>query len=129
MVRIDKGIKTLSNINMILAFIVLIGLFLVGPTLYILNTFTNGLGNYIFNFFSMSLRIPMDGGAKFQWVQNWTIFYWAWWVSWAPFVGIFIARVSRGRTIKEFILECYLLQLLYLSFLCSVRRSSSVSSA
>lgn len=114
---------------MILAFIVLIGLFLVGPTLYILNTFTNGLGNYIFNFFSMSLRIPMDGGAKFQWVQNWTIFYWAWWVSWAPFVGIFIARVSRGRTIKEFILECYLLQLLYLSFLCSVRRSSSVSSA
>ena len=52
----------------------------------------------------MSLRIPMDGGAKFQWVQNWTIFYWAWWVSWAPFVGIFIARVSRGRTIKEFIL-------------------------
>mgnify|MGYP001756633659 FL=1 len=101
---IDKGIKTLSNINMILAFIVLIGLFLVGPTLYILNTFTNGLGNYIFNFFSMSLRIPMDGGAKFQWVQNWTIFYWAWWVSWAPFVGIFIARVSRGRTIKEFIL-------------------------
>ena len=89
---------------MILAFIVLIGLFLVGPTLYILNTFTNGLGNYIFNFFSMSLRIPMDGGAKFQWVQNWTIFYWAWWVSWAPFVGIFIARVSRGRTIKEFIL-------------------------
>ena len=54
---------------MILAFIVLIGLFLVGPTLYILNTFTNGLGNYIFNFFSMSLRIPMDNGAKFQWVQ------------------------------------------------------------
>ena len=79
---------------MILAFIVLIGLFLVGPTLYILNIFTNGLGNYIFNFFSMSLRIPMDGGAKFQWVQNWTIFYWAWWVSWAPFVGIFIARIT-----------------------------------
>ena len=65
---------------------------------------TNGLGNYIFNFFSMSLRIPMNGGEKFQWLQNWTIFYWAWWVSWAPFVGIFIARVSRGRTIKEFIL-------------------------
>ncbi|HHC8904877.1 TPA: BCCT family transporter [Staphylococcus aureus] len=100
---IDKGIKTLSNINMLLAFVVLIGLFIVGPTLYILNTFTNGLGNYIANFFSMSLRIP-TGGQKFQWLQNWTIFYWAWWISWAPFVGIFIARVSKGRTIKEFIL-------------------------
>ena len=100
---IDKGIKTLSNINMALAFIVLVGLFIVGPTLYILNTFTNGLGNYIANFFSMSLRIP-SSQQKFQWLQNWTIFYWAWWVSWAPFVGIFIARVSRGRTIKEFIL-------------------------
>ncbi len=100
---IDKGIKTLSNINMLLAFVVLIGLFIVGPTLYILNTFTNGLGNYIANFFSMSLRIP-SGGQKFQWLQNWTIFYWAWWISWAPFVGIFIARVSKGRTIKEFIL-------------------------
>lgn len=100
---IDKGIKTLSNINMGLAFLVLVGLFIVGPTLYILNTFTNGLGNYIANFFKMSLRIP-SGGEKFQWLQQWTIFYWAWWISWAPFVGIFIARVSRGRTIKEFIL-------------------------
>lgn len=112
---IDKGIKTLSNVNMFLAFIVLIGLFIVGPTLYILNTFTNGLGNYIFNFFSMSLRIPMNGGEKFQWLQNWTIFYWAWWVSWAPFVGIFIARVSRGRTIKEFILGVLFVLHLYVS--------------
>lgn len=101
---IDKGIKSLSNINMALAFVVLIALFCVGPTLSILNTFTNGLGDYIANFFKMSLRIPQSGGEKFQWLQNWTIFYWAWWISWAPFVGIFIARVSRGRTIKEFIL-------------------------
>ncbi|MBF7025193.1 BCCT family transporter [Staphylococcus kloosii] len=101
---IDKGIKSLSNINMVLAFIVLVGLFIVGPTLQILNTFTNALGDYIFNFFKMSLRIPQSGGEKFQWVQQWTLFYWAWWISWAPFVGIFISRVSRGRTIKEFIL-------------------------
>lgn len=101
---INKGIKTLSNINMILAFLVLIVLFCVGPTLTILNTFTNSLGDYIANFFNMSLRIPQSGGEKFQWLQQWTIFYWAWWISWAPFVGIFIARVSRGRTIKEFIL-------------------------
>lgn len=101
---INKGIKILSNINMLLAFIVLVGLFIVGPTLYILNTFTNGLGNYIFNFFNMSLRIPDQDTGKFDFLKNWTIFYWAWWISWAPFVGIFIARVSRGRTIKEFII-------------------------
>lgn len=101
---IDKGIKNLSNINMALAFLVLIVLFFVGPTLHILNTFTNSLGDYIANFFNMSLRIPQNGGEKFKWMQNWTIFYWAWWISWAPFVGIFIARVSKGRTIKEFIL-------------------------
>ncbi|MGX5791093.1 BCCT family transporter [Staphylococcus equorum] len=101
---IDKGIKSLSNINMALAFLVLLLLFCVGPTLTILNTFTNSLGDYIANFFNMSLRIPQSGGEKFQWLKQWTIFYWAWWISWAPFVGIFIARVSRGRTIKEFIL-------------------------
>ena len=65
---IDKGIKTLSNINMLLAFVVLIGLLLLGQRFYILNTFTNGLGNYIANFFSMSLRIP-SGGQKFQWLK------------------------------------------------------------
>lgn len=123
---IDKGIKTLSNVNMLLAFIVLIGLFIVGPTLYILNTFTNGLGNYIFNFFSMSLRIPMNGGEKFQWLQNWTIFYWAWWVSWAPFVGIFIARVSRGRTIKEFILGVLFVPALVCFFFFAVFGASAV---
>ena len=67
---IDKGIKNLSNINMILAFVVLVVLFCVGPTLQILNTFTNSLGNYIANFFNMSLRIPQSGGEKFQWMQN-----------------------------------------------------------
>ena len=89
---------------MLLAFVVLLVLFCVGPTLNILNMFTNTLGDYIANFFKMSLRIPQSGGEKYQWLQQWTIFYWAWWISWAPFVGIFIARVSRGRTIKEFIL-------------------------
>lgn len=101
---ISKGIKYLSNINMLLAFIVLVLVFVLGPTLYILNTFSNGLGNYIAHFFDMSLRMPLNNEQQKTWVNNWTIFYWAWWVSWAPFVGIFIARVSRGRTIKEFII-------------------------
>ena len=101
---INRGIKMLSNFNMVIAVIVLVGLFLLGPTLYILNMFTSSLGSYIANFFDMSLRLPMNDTEAFSWIQGWTIFYWAWWVSWAPFVGIFIARVSKGRTIKEFIL-------------------------
>lgn len=101
---IDKGIKRLSNLNMSLAFFILLALFIVGPTLYILNSFTNSLGNYITGFFDMGLRLPMNDEDQMNWISDWTIFYWAWWVSWAPFVGIFIARVSRGRTIKEFII-------------------------
>ncbi len=101
---ISKGIKMLSNINMSLAFAVVLIVFLIGPTLYILNMFANSLGNYIAHFFDMSLRLSIDNPSKTKWIQNWTIFYWAWWISWAPFVGIFIARVSRGRTIKEFII-------------------------
>ncbi|MCD2137742.1 BCCT family transporter [Salinicoccus halitifaciens] len=101
---INKGIKRLSNLNMSLAAIVLLALFIIGPTLYILNMFTHSIGNYIANFFEMGLRLPMNDEAQMNWVIDWTIFYWAWWISWAPFVGIFIARVSRGRTIKEFII-------------------------
>ncbi|MBM7554284.1 BCCT family transporter [Thalassobacillus pellis] len=101
---ISKGIKYLSNINMWLAFLLLTLLFIVGPTLYILNMFTSTLGGYITNFFDMSFRIaPLNEDSQ-TWIKGWTIFYWAWWISWSPFVGIFIARISRGRTIKEFML-------------------------
>ncbi|UEX90632.1 BCCT family transporter [Staphylococcus ratti] len=113
---ISKGIKYLSNFNMALAFIVLMLVFVLGPTLYILNTFSNGLGNYIAHFFDMSLRIPLNNENQKMWLNNWTIFYWAWWISWAPFVGIFIARVSRGRTIKEFIVGVLLVP----SFVCFI---------
>lgn len=101
---INKGIKRLSNLNMSLAATILLALFIIGPTLYILNMFTHSVGNYIANFFEMGLRLPMNDEEQMNWVTDWTIFYWAWWISWAPFVGIFIARVSRGRTIKEFII-------------------------
>ncbi|GAE92273.1 glycine betaine transporter OpuD [Gracilibacillus boraciitolerans JCM 21714] len=101
---IGRGIKYLSNINMGLGFLLLLLLFAVGPTLYILNMFTSTFGSYIANFFDMSFRIsPLNEQGR-TWIDNWTIFYWAWWISWAPFVGIFIARISKGRTIKEFML-------------------------
>ncbi|WP_018933225.1 glycine betaine uptake BCCT transporter [Gracilibacillus lacisalsi] len=101
---IGKGIKYLSNINMGLGFALLLLLFIVGPTIYILNMFTTTLGSYLANFFDMSFRLsPLNEKGR-TWIDNWTIFYWAWWISWAPFVGIFIARISKGRTIKEFML-------------------------
>ncbi|ARI77827.1 BCCT family transporter [Halobacillus mangrovi] len=101
---IHKGIKYLSNINMGLGFFLLILLFIVGPTLHILNMFTASLGNYLTNFIEMSFRIAPLNEDNRGWINSWTIFYWAWWISWSPFVGIFIARISKGRTLKEFML-------------------------
>ncbi|MFD1609351.1 BCCT family transporter [Oceanobacillus luteolus] len=98
---LNKGIRYLSNLNLALCFLLLIFVFLMGPTVFILNAFTLGLGDYITNFIQYSLRLePYVGGT---WVRDWTIFYWAWAISWSPFVGAFVARVSRGRTIREFI--------------------------
>ncbi|WP_033543998.1 BCCT family transporter [Planococcus sp. CAU13] len=101
---IGRGIKYLSNINMVLAFALVILLLFAGPTIYILNMFTHSLGGYLSNFFMMSFHLEPLNIDRRAWVNSWTIFYWAWWISWAPFVGIFIARISRGRTVKEFVL-------------------------
>lgn len=98
---IDKGIKLLGDINLILAFGLLILTIVLGPTLKFINSFTNGLGLYINEFVSSSLHIEAFGDNS--WLNSWTIFYWAWWIAWAPFVGTFIARISKGRTIREFI--------------------------
>ncbi|WP_456272928.1 glycine betaine uptake BCCT transporter [Bacillus sp. AK031] len=106
---IGKGIKYLSNINMGLAILLLVLLFIAGPTMYILNMFTHTLGSYISDFFDMSLRLAPLSEENRGWINGWTIFYWAWWISWAPFVGIFIARISKGRTVKEFLFGVLLL--------------------
>ncbi|MFC4738352.1 BCCT family transporter [Bacillus daqingensis] len=101
---LNRGIKILSNVNMILAFTLFFFLFIFGPTLFNLNLFTNTIGTYIQQLPSMSFRIsPFDEDER-AWIDGWTIFYWAWWISWAPFVGSFIARVSKGRTLREFVL-------------------------
>ena len=98
---VGKGIKWLSNMNLLLALVLMLVVFVVGPTVAIIDTFTNTLGAYASDFVRMSLRMTpfRDSG----WVGGWTVFYWAWWIAWSPFVGLFIARVSRGRTIREFI--------------------------
>lgn len=98
---IDKGIKLLGDINLTLASSLLVLVMIVGPTLAIINSFTNGLGEYINGFITNSLHVEAFGDNS--WLNSWTIFYWAWWIAWAPFVGTFIARISKGRTIREFI--------------------------
>ncbi|WAA08753.1 glycine betaine uptake BCCT transporter [Fervidibacillus albus] len=100
---ISKGIKYLSNINLISATILLLLMFIIGPTVLILNMFTETLGGYLQNIVQMSFRIAPLKAEQRNWINGWTIFYWAWWIAWSPFVGIFIARVSRGRTIREFL--------------------------
>jgi glycine betaine transporter len=98
---VSKGVKILSNFNMIVAALLALAVFLLGPTVAIIETFTTTLGSYLSEIVRMSLRATPFRDSS--WVGNWTIFYWAWWISWSPFVGLFIARVSRGRTIREFI--------------------------
>ena len=99
---VTKGIKWLSSFNLIVAALLALAVFILGPTIVIIDTLTSTLGSYVSEFVRMSLR--MTPFRDSQWVGGWTIFYWAWWVSWSPFVGLFIARVSRGRTVREFIL-------------------------
>lgn len=113
---IGKGIKYLSNTNMVLAVILFILVFIIGPSVLILNLFTDSLGLYIRDFFLMTFRsAPLDTGNR-EWINNWTIFYWAWWIAWSPFVGIFVARISRGRTIREFLIGVTLVPA-FISFL------------
>lgn len=99
---VEKGVKLLSNFNMLLAAALALAVFALGPSVAIIDTLTNTLGSYVTEIVRMSLRATPFRDST--WVGNWTIFYWAWWISWSPFVGLFIARVSRGRTVREFIL-------------------------
>lgn len=101
---IGAGIKWLSNINLSLAGILLASVLVLGPTLFIFRNFVESLGFYFGNLFQMTFDVgAFHGEAGQAWFQDWTIFYWGWWISWAPFVGVFIARISRGRTVREFI--------------------------
>ena len=101
---VGKGIQYVSNANMVLASLLAIFVFVLGPTVAVLNMVPTAIGNYLQSFFEMAARTAdsADGTAG-EWLSGWTIFYWAWWISWSPFVGMFLARISRGRTVREFI--------------------------
>ncbi|MDA3648051.1 BCCT family transporter [Saccharopolyspora indica] len=101
---VSKGIQWLSNINMVLAAVLAVFVFVVGPTVFILDLLPTSIGVYLRDFGEMASRSGATGGAAMNdWLSSWTIFYWAWWISWTPFVGMFIARISRGRTIRQFV--------------------------
>lgn len=102
---LDKGVKRLSEINMVLALLLLVFIIVAGPTLAILSGFFSNLGSYMVNLPALSNPF---GRADANFSQGWTAFYWAWWISWSPFVGMFIARVSRGRTVREFLVAVLL---------------------
>lgn len=98
---VDKGIKILSNINMALAVGLMVYVLFAGPTVFILEGLTVAIGDYLQHFIENSFYMtPYDGGT---WVRNWTVLYWAWVIAWSPFVGAFVARISKGRTIREFV--------------------------
>ena len=100
---LDKGVKWLSNGNMILALIVLFYILFAGPTAFLLRTFQTALGDYLVGVTQLSFQLFPFADAR-PWLKNWTFTYWLWWIAWAPFVGVFIARISRGRTIREFVI-------------------------
>ena len=99
---VSRGIKWLSNTNMVVAFALVVFVFVAGPTIFMLNLLPTSIGAYLTDLVPMSFHSGTFGGH--DWLASWTIFYWAWWISWTPFVGTFIARISKGRTIREFVL-------------------------
>lgn len=100
---VNKGVKFLSQLNIVAAVALMIFTLILGPTVFLLGSFSEGIGNYLTQFFTLTFNTHAYDEATQPWFFNWTILYWAWWISWSPYVGLFIARISRGRTIREFI--------------------------
>ena len=104
---LDRGIRRVSELNLMLALLLLLFIFFVGPTLTLLGSLAQNLGGYLTNMLQMNFTLYANEPT--DWLGDWTLFYWAWWISWSPFVGMFIARISRGRTIREFIIGVLLI--------------------
>lgn len=100
---ISKGIQYLSNLNISLGLILMVIVLILGPTVLILNMMTSSVGNLLNSFLLNTFDTAAQNPQKREWMSQWTLYYWGWWLSWSPFVGIFIARVSKGRSIREFI--------------------------
>ncbi|MCD5325338.1 MULTISPECIES: glycine betaine uptake BCCT transporter [Pontibacillus] len=126
---LSKGIKYLSNTNIVLAIGLIAMTLILGPTVFIMNTFTTTLGSYIQNLPMMTFQMAPLSSDQNDWIQGWTVFYWAWFISWSPFVGTFIARVSKGRTIREFIMGVLLGPSIFSAFWFAVFGGTSLKQA
>lgn len=110
-VGIEKGLAWLSRINLRLLYALLLFVFLTGPTNHLLNGLVQNIGDYLNHFVVKSFDVYLYNQKASAWLGSWTVFYWAWWIAWAPFVGMFIARISKGRTIREVVLGVCLIPL------------------
>ncbi len=110
---ISKGISLLSNLNVFIAVVLMFAVIVLGPTVKIFNFTIESAGAYLNDFIKLSFRTEANNPLGQQWIQKWTVMYWSWWLSWSPFVGVFIARISKGRTIREFLTYVMLLPTLF----------------
>ena len=121
---VDKGVKVLSEWNMRIAVVLLILVLILGPTIFIFRSFVENTGSYLYNFLEISTWSETYNGGS--WQNDWTVFYWGWWIGWSPFVGMFIARISKGRTIREFILGVLLVPSIVTFFWMSAFGSTAI---
>lgn len=121
---LDKGIKILSETNMVLAVILLTLVFVLGPTVFLLQAYLQNIGDYLADIVHNTFNL--FAYKKTTWIGGWTIFYWGWWLAWAPFVGLFIARISRGRTIREFIVGVMLIPTVFTLFWMTIFGTSAI---
>tara|TARA_R110001592_G_scaffold49864_2_gene154871 strand:- start:134 stop:2089 length:1956 start_codon:yes stop_codon:yes gene_type:complete len=121
---LDKGIKILSETNMVLAVILLFLIFVLGPTVFLLQAYLQNIGDYLADIVHNTFNL--FAYKKTDWIGGWTIFYWGWWLAWAPFVGLFIARISRGRTIREFIIGVMLIPTVFTLFWMTIFGNSAI---
>ena len=124
---VDKGVRILSEWNMRIAVVLLLLALILGPTIFIFRSFVENTGSYLFNFLKIATWSETFEGSS--WQNNWTVFYWGWWIGWSPFVGMFIARISKGRTIREFILGVLLVPSLVTFFWMSTFGSVAIQQA
>ncbi|ARB45522.1 choline BCCT transporter BetT [Alloalcanivorax xenomutans] len=130
---LDAGIRRLSELNLALAFLLLMFVLCLGPTLFLLKTYVQNLGSYLSTLVDMTFNlyayqpVAEDGGGPQGWISGWTLFYWGWWISWSPFVGMFIARISRGRTIREFALGVMLVPAAFTLFWMTVFGDTAIN--
>ncbi len=121
---LDVGIRRLSELNLLVAIALMLFVLFVGPTSFLMNAFVQNIGGYLDNFFARSFST--QAFREQDWMKAWTLFYWAWWIAWSPFVGMFIARISRGRTVREFVLGVLLVPTVFTFFWMTVFGNTAI---